>query len=224
MEGSDGYGNPNQKGRRKPDEVNSDEMNSDEVNPVQRGNRLHLREASRMTVYTPPRGVPLFLHTHGMPPAEDWVPHIIGCEPVYLAGYGNAALITLDNAAQKVFGRGVSWIQREIHRYHGIDETEIRRKFQRYVNMYQSVPVIVPRRDLVLFAVKTRIPQHHNDGATGFVANTAVQTIEFISHKKSRIQLETGQHMDVLMSADAVRKRKSTAELFAFMLHRDGIM
>ncbi|MCL6631806.1 MAG: hypothetical protein K6T63_04160 [Alicyclobacillus herbarius] len=177
-----------------------------------------------MDFYTPERGVPIYLKYGEMPARRAWVAQVVGWVPVYLKGVGNGCVVYGADGLEMVVGRDARWVRRQIAAFHCISYDEMRKEFARLYDKTQCAPLIVAARGLVFFAVKARTKlRGRNDGATGYLANTAVDEVESLGPQASRISLIGGRTLDVPMSKAAVLQRMAEAEAFWVRLHRQHV-
>lgn len=172
----------------------------------------------------PKKGIPQHLHRTDMPPREQWAPSIVLWEPIYLEGFGNSCTVSMEDGRQAYFGIGTMRILRDIAEHYAIDIDRMRDKYRDFVVKSQWPPVVVASRGLVFFAIKTRCPNHKNDGATGYIADTAIRHVESLTTNTTRIHLHQGIHIDVLESRRCVMARRNNATSFKGQLANDGII
>lgn len=97
-----------------------------------------------------------------MPPREEWIPNIDLWFPVYLEGIGNVCETTMADGQQAYFGMSAPRILQMVADYYAVDMNSMR-------DWYRD------------FAIKTRCPRKKNNGATGYVADIAIDAVEALT-------------------------------------------
>lgn len=170
------------------------------------------------------KGIPQFLTHASQPKPNVWAPGIVMWEPIYLEGYGNACRTVNAVGQQAHVGCTSLRILRELAEYYTIDYAGMRDRYKHFVDKSQWPPLVIAARNEVFFAMKTRVPQEKNDGATGYIADSAIAAMHILVGSRTRIYLHNGQSVDVLESRLCLANRRNSAVLFKRQLQLDGII
>jgi len=172
--------------------------------------------------------VPFYDSVYHIPPVETWVPRVSVWEPMYVKDYGSVCLMTGTDGAHAYYGASSRWVYDTVLEFYERDFHTMRKDYRRCTGQSQSVPVPVPQRDLILFAVKTRHTekqgQAHNDGAFGYVADTCIRHVEEIEPTKLRVSLATNHEVEVLMTRDSFEAQRHRAEHFRLWMKNRGAL
>jgi hypothetical protein len=185
---------------------------------------IEANKPSEMEIVIPEKGVPQYLSQSAMLDPVEWVGDIVLWDPIYLKDYGNCCRVAQEDGGRAYFYFGSLRILREIAEYYAIDYHRMRDKYRDFVEKSQWPPLVVASRDEVFFAIKTRVPREKNDGATGYVADSAILHLETLTSCTTRIHLRNGLHVDALESRKCLTIRRNNAVLFKRQLQEDGII
>lgn len=170
------------------------------------------------------RGIQQYLTQASLPPPGDWAPDIVMWQPIYLEGYGNACRTANGDGQQSDMGCTSLRMLRDLAEYYTIDYAGMRDRYKQFVDKSQWPPLVIAARNDVFFAMKTRVPQDKNDGATGYIADSAVSGMDILSGSRTRIHLHNGLYVDALESRLCLSNRRNSAVQFKRQLQMDGII
>lgn len=189
---------------------------------VRQGQSARLRQTPN--VIAAQKGIPQYLTQATLPKPSTWAGDIAMWEPIYLKGYGNACRTVNLAGDQAYVGSTSLRILRQLAEHYTIDYTGMRGRYRAFVDRSQWTPLVIAARNEVFFAIKTRVPQEKNDGATGYVADSAVAYMELVSGSHTRVHLHNGCFVDALESRLCLTNRRNSAVLFRRQLQFDGII
>lgn len=158
---------------------------------------------------------------------DGFIPDIICILPTYLDGRGNVSAIELDDGCQFTYDHSSIQTGRDILRFYMWDYEEMRRKYYDATGRSQSMPIVIPSRDLVLTPMKFRTPRTKNDGSMGYIADKFIHRVDRIVENRQfkglRVTLTTGSQVIVQMTLTNFNQQLRHARYFMFYLHDHGI-
>jgi hypothetical protein len=175
-----------------------------------------------MKIIEPKPGVSIYLQRNTYPKRQDWVPKLEAVEPVYLKDIGSASRVCLSGGEEFYLGQTTALVYRAVAAFHTIDVLGVRRHYLQITRRSQWAPLVIGPRQTVLFAYKSREPQSRNDGATGYIMENCIRTVQPLTEPTGppglRIVTASGHELTALMTEASFQGRRMLAKYFQFAI------
>jgi len=137
----------------------------------------------------------------------------IAClKPIYERGIGNATQIVTVPGNSYIDTRITKSVVKHLARLYGIDLSAMRKNYGEIVGQKNMVPIPF-NKNLLMIPLKMRKPITRNDGTTGYVNLTQLETIKDQGGTQVLLILKNGIQVRCLMTASTVKKHIRNARI-----------